>query len=135
VSGSAQWGLQQAVYARLSGDATLTSTLGADVYDETPQDAAYPYVVIGEDTELPDDTMGVTGRSMTLVLHYWSQYPGAREVKQVHARVDALLDRWTPTVAGWSLTETQFEFFEIVRDPDGITRHGIARYRVHAKQG
>jgi hypothetical protein len=119
------------MYTRLSGDATLTTTLGAAVYDDVPDGAALPYVAIGDVTEAPNDTMGKTGRDLTVTVHTWSQYQGMREVKQIQNRIDALLDRWAPTVSGWAAVEMLQEFFETFRDPDGDTMHGVARYRIH----
>lgn len=134
MSGSPSWPLQQAIWSRLNGDSTLTTTLGAAVYDDTPDGAAFPYVVVGDVTEAPRDTMGTTGRDSTVTLHVWSQYPGMKQVKEIANRVDVLLDRWRPTVSGWNATDIQLEFFETMRDPDGITRHGVLRYRLHTHQ-
>lgn len=133
MSGSPSFPLQEAIYTRLSGDATLVTTLGAAVYDDVPDSAAFPYVTIGEITEGPNDTMGRTGRDLTVTVHMWSQYKGMKQVKQIQNRVDALLDRWAVTVSGWSATHMVQEFFETFRDPDGQTRHGVSRYRVHIK--
>ncbi len=129
--GSPSFPLQEAIYSRLSGDATLVTTFGAAVYDDVPDSAPFPYVAIGEITEVANDTMGKTGRDLTVTVHAWSQYKGMKQVKQVQNRVDLLLDRWAPTVTGWAATEMLQEFFETFRDPDGTTRHGVARYRVH----
>lgn len=134
MSGSPQWTLQQAIYTRLNSDSNLTSTLGAAVYDDVPDSAPFPYVVIGDVTEGPNDTMGTTGRDATVTVHTWSQYEGSKEIKQIQNRVDELLDRWSPTVSGWYATDMQQEFFETMRDPDGITRHGVSRYRLHLHQ-
>ncbi len=134
MSGSPAFELQKAVYARLNGDTTLVTTLGASVYDDTPDKSNYPYVVIGECTEVPNDTMGTTGRDMTLTIHAWSQKPGKKQVKDILSRIDQLLDRWTPTVVGWNSVQMLFEFSESFRDEDGITRHGVARYRTHNHQ-
>lgn len=134
MSGSPAWPIQTAVYSRLSGDTTLVTTLGAQVYDKVPDSAAFPYVVIGDDTETPNDTMGKTGRDTTLTIHTWSQYPGKKQTKEIQDRVDELLDRWTPTVAGWSATQMLQEFRESFMDPDGVTRHGVSRYRIHTHE-
>lgn len=131
MSGSPALPLQGAVNTRLSGDATLVTTLGAQVYDDVPDSAAFPYVALGEITEVPNDTMGKTGRDMTVTIHSWSQYPGMKQVKEIQNRVDVLLDRWLPTVTGWNAVHMLQEFFETFRDPDGITRHGVSRYRIH----
>jgi hypothetical protein len=134
VSGSPQWALQQAIYSRLSGDTALVTTLGASVYDDPPDSGAFPYVVIGDVTEAPRDTMGTTGRDATVTVHIWSQQESSKQVKLIQNRVDELLDRWAPTVASWTTHEMQQDFFESFRDPDGITRHGVSRYRVHLHQ-
>lgn len=134
MSGSPILNLQAAIYTRLSGDATLTTTLGAGVYDEVPAGSAFPYVTIGEVTEAPRDTMGVTGRDVTVTVHYWSQAKGTKEIHQIHNQVDTLLDRWQPTVSGWNPSVMLLEFFDTFRDGDGVTRHGVARYRIHAHQ-
>lgn len=131
--GSPSGSLQQAMYTRLSSDATLVTTLGAQVYDNVPDSAAFPYVVIGDVTEGPNDTMGKTGRDLTVTVHSWSQTKSWKQIKDVQNRVDLLLDRWAVTVTGWSATHMLQEFFETFRDPDGVTRHGVARYRVHIK--
>lgn len=131
MSGSPTWPLQQSVYTRLSGDTELVTTLGAAVYDHVPDSAAFPYVALGDVTEGFADNMGRTGRNLTITVHIWSQYAGMKQVKQIADRVDDLLDRWTPTVAGWSATEMLHEFFETMRDPDGVTRHGVSRFRIH----
>lgn len=131
MSGSPTWPLQEAIYTRLSGDSSLTSSLGAAVYDDVPDSAPFPYVVIGAVTEAPNDTMGTTGRDLTVTVHSWSQYQGMKQVKQIQNRVDQLLDRWLPTVTGWATTHMQQEFFETFEDPDGDTKHGVARYRIH----
>lgn len=137
MSGSPSFPLQTAVYARLSGDATLVTTLGADVYDAVPDDADFPYVSIGECTESPNDTMGKTGRDMTITVHTWSRYEGMKEVDQIQDRVDALLDRWAPTVSGWSATTMLHEFFESLTETlesSHRLRHGVARYRIHISE-
>lgn len=128
--GSPSSPLQDAIYARLSGDSTLTSTLGAAIYDVVPDRAAFPYVEIGDQTETPNDTMGKTGRDVSVTIHTWTQARSKQQTQQIQNRVDLLLDRWLPTVTGWGATEMLQEFFETFRDEDGLTQHGVARYRV-----
>ena len=36
--------LQTAIYSALSGDSNLTSTLSCGVYDDTPEESAFPYI-------------------------------------------------------------------------------------------
>ena len=124
-----QFALQEALYARLNNDSTLTSTYGAAVYDEVPEGSGFPYVAIGESTALDYSTNDVTGSENTLVFHVWSQYRGAKETKNIMDRLHDLLHDYSLSVTGANLINLRFEFSDLVRDPDGITRHGVMRFR------
>lgn len=135
MSGSPASPFQDAIYTRLSGDATLVTTLGAGVYDVVPDRAAFPYVTIGEQTEAPNDTMGKTGRDVTITVHIWTRDSESRSKQPAQLlmnRVDALLDRWALSVSGWNATEMLFDGGDgPFRDEDGLTIHGVRRYRTH----
>ena len=73
------WALQQAVFARLGAFAALTALVGARIYDHAPQDATFPYVVIGDDTTIPFDTHSTVGGEHTITVHTWSRYRGRSE--------------------------------------------------------
>lgn len=124
-----QFALQQALYAVLSGDSTLTSTLGASVYDEVPQPSSYPYVQIGEDNTLDYSTKDLVGSETVVNIHVWSRYPGAKEAKQIIDRIHSLLHDSNLTVTGHNFINMRMEFSDILRDPDGATRHGVMRFR------
>ena len=125
----AAFAVQTAIHARLTGDATLMATLDA-VHDQVPENAAFPYLTIGEDTASDFGTKTEQGQSLTLSLHAWSRAHGRRQVKDILARVHALLHEQALTVAGFTHVMTRFEFTQTFRDPDGLTQHGVARYRV-----
>lgn len=126
-----QWEFQQALFTALNGDSTLTTTLGASIFDHVPdhQAVTFPYVVIGEDTMLDYSTKDLVGSDVTVTLHVWSQYRGSKEVKQVMDRVHTLLHDSNLTVTGRNLINLRSEFSDVLRDPDGITRHGVMRFR------
>ena len=124
-----QFALQEALYARLNNDSTLTSTLGSSVYDEAPEGSGFPYVVLGETTAIDYGTKDVNGSENTVMLHVWSQYRGAKEVKNIMDRLHDLLHDYSMSVSGANLINLRFEFSDLLRDPDGITRHGVMRFR------
>ena len=124
-----QFALQEAIYTRLSNDSTLTDTNGASVYDEVPEGSSYPYVTIGETTALDYSTKDVNGSEQTLTLHVWSQYRGAKESKNIMDRLHDLLHNYSLSVTGANLINLRLEFSDLLRDPDGITRHGVVRFR------
>ena len=124
-----QFALQEAIYTRLNNDSTLTSTYGASVYDEVPEGSSFPYVSIGETTALDYSTNDVDGSEQTMTLHVWSQYRGTKETKNILDRLHDLLHDYSLSVTGANLINLRFDFSDLFRDPDGITRHGVIRFR------
>ncbi|MFQ5774192.1 MAG: DUF3168 domain-containing protein [Kiloniellaceae bacterium] len=131
MSADSQWPLQQAVHAALSGDAALRALLGgpARVFDHVPQGGAFPYVVIGEATSGPFDGKTENGMEQTLTIHTWSRYRGLKETKEIMAAVAAALDGQGLALAGHALVLLRFAFGATFLDPDGLTRHGVQRFR------
>jgi|SRR5690606_2996377 len=121
--------LQQAVYDQLSGYPGMPT-----VYDDVPGDAAFPYVVIGDDTHIPFDTDDSLGSESTLTLHVWSRYRGKKECKDIMALIYAALTRQPLALDGHDLITIEFEYSEVVLDPDGQTRHGVQRFRALVEQ-
>ena len=44
-------------------------------------------------------------------------------------RIHTLLHNGSVSVSGFNLIRLQFEFSDVMRDPDGVTRHGVMRFR------
>ncbi|MFJ4863397.1 DUF3168 domain-containing protein [Streptomyces sp. NPDC088748] len=127
--------VQAAVYARLTGDATLMALLSG-VYDFVPESVAFDYVVIGEATEIPDNRHGGFGRETTLTLHVWSKYRGHARGQRIAARITALLDHQPLTIADLHHVSTRFEFSQTLTDPEppGDIRHIPMRFRITTEQ-
>lgn len=118
--------LQAAIYTAISG------TTG-DTYDHIPTGAAYPYKVIGEITEAPDDLHDREGSDVTATFHIWSKALGTKETNAIKKEIDAALHHAELTVTGarvWSVTR-EFSTTLRDRDPDtgDVLRHGVVRYR------
>tara|TARA_R110000787_G_scaffold37800_2_gene95777 strand:- start:146 stop:547 length:402 start_codon:yes stop_codon:yes gene_type:complete len=124
-----QFALQTAIYSTLSNDNNLTSTLGAGVFDEVTEGATYPFVVLGEETAIDYGTKDLVGGETTINIHIWSQYKGSKETKNIMDRIHDLLHDSDISVSGFNLINLRFEYSDIMRDPDGVTRHGVMRFR------
>ena len=124
-----QFALQSIIYSTLNGDNTITSTYGAGVYDEPLEGATYPFVRIGEETAVDYSTKDVVGGEYIINIHVWSQYKGSKETKQIMDRIHDLLHDSSLSVTGFNLINLRFDFSDIMIDPDGITRHGVMRFR------
>jgi hypothetical protein len=121
--------LQSRIYSTLNGDSNLTSTLGASIFDDVPQGSSYPFVTIGEEQSNEYGTMDLDGTDTAITIHVWSRYDGAKETKEILDRIHTLLHDSSLSVTGYNLVNLRFEFSDIMRDPDGVTRHGVIRFR------
>lgn len=127
--------VQLAIYARLTGDSALMDLI-SDVFDYVPETAAYPFIVIGEAIETPDNRHGGFGRQTVVTLHVWTQHRGHSKGLAIAAKVTALLDHQPLTITGLDHIVTRFEFSQTLTDPEppGDIRHVVLRYRVVTEQ-
>ncbi|MFD6421707.1 DUF3168 domain-containing protein [Streptomyces sp. NPDC060198] len=127
--------IQRAVYAVLTGDEPLGALI-AGVYDYLPETADYPFVVIGEAIETPDNSHDRYGRQTVITLHVWTQARGHTEGLTVAARVTALLDHRPLVLDGLDHVSTRHEYSQTLTDPEppGNIRHVVLRYRVITEQ-
>src|SRR3569833_3687152 len=87
--------LQAGIYGRLAGYSALTTALsGAFIYDHVPQASAAPYVLIGEDTLIGDDTKTANGWDGTLTIHVWDfEKAGRKSIKALMGYIYGALHR------------------------------------------
>ncbi len=132
MTADSQWPVQEAIYGALIGDPTLQGLLGnpARVFDHAPQGSDFPYLVIGESQASQFDTKTESGLDQRLTLHTWSRYRGLKETKEIMAAVIDALDGQSLAVGGHALVLLRFEFATTIVDDDGLTRHGVQRFRV-----
>jgi len=120
--------LQKSIFNALDGDSTLQN-LVTDVYDFVPENTAFPYVKVGEETSIDNGTKTLQGNEHTLVIHTFSRYRGSKEVKEIMSRIYALLHESSLSVTGASLVNLRFEFSDVIKENDGFTSHGLQRFR------
>ncbi|MBV1933642.1 MAG: DUF3168 domain-containing protein [Parvibaculaceae bacterium] len=102
------WPLQKALYARLSVNSDVITTLGgAGLYDEVPVAALYPYVTFGSaaSTPLGEDACDSAEHKMTLDV--WSQRRGSGQAKQVLSALAIALEEESLTLTGAILVNLQ----------------------------
>ena len=121
--------LQQTVFNALDQSSTLQN-LVTDVYDFVPESTAFPYVKIGEQTMVDDGTKDKKGSDFTIEVHTFSRYRGSVEIKNIMSVVYDILHESSLSVSGASLVNMRFEFSDIIKENDGLTTHGLQRFRV-----
>jgi len=121
--------LQKAVVAALVADGAVGALIGDRVYDAPPRDAAFPYVTIGG-TRVEDWSTGTEdGAEIRLTLEVWSRERGKRECHEILETVEAALHQAALSLEDHALVNLRFEFADVDRERDGVTYHGVARFR------
>ena len=125
---SAALSLQESIFQRLK------KHLDHAVYDQPPQNAKFPYVTLGEDTVVDWSTKLAPGEEITHTLHIWSQYPGMQELKTLIDQTIQALTISPLVISGFDVVVSAMDGIQTLRDPDGITRHGVLRFRFKVSQ-
>lgn len=125
---------QNALYTVLSNDSAL-SALITGVFDAVPQTQTFPYIVLGDMIQVPDDSFGDETShtyNITATLHIWSRAQGFAEALTINRQIYRLLHRQHQNLSlnGYSCTLCYHAMTWTLRDPDGLTRHVPVRYKV-----
>ncbi|WP_116048606.1 DUF3168 domain-containing protein [Amycolatopsis palatopharyngis] len=126
---TAAWPVQVAMRAKLLSDPQLLEVVSG-VFDYVDGTATFPYLTVGQATEVPDDAHDAQGLAVTVTIHVWSKYKGFAEALAILGHVDRLLDRQPLAVAGFTDVSVAREFHETLRDPDPQIRHIPVRFRI-----
>lgn len=140
VAGSPLAPFADAIYRRLSGDATLlalaTGGVGASL--SRTERTEPPYVVVGsrELLSTPDGgSMQIEGGSAAVTVEVFSKENGPQEAQDIQSRIRALLQRYDLSIAGYVMhggsliCEDERVFSDF--DPDMPERsgfHGVQRW-------
>ena len=122
--------LQTGLRAALLADAALVTALGgAQVFDDVPREAPFPYITIGEIETRDWSTQTSRGNEHTVTVHVWSRYRGRKQVQELIAEVDRILDGTDPPLADHRLVNLSTVFWTALREPDGEVYRGTVRLR------
>jgi Protein of unknown function (DUF3168) len=132
----------EAVVAVLAADATL-ATLITGVFNDVPDQQAFPYVLVRTATERGMHTLGGAavglGWNNVIRVHVYSRYQGDLEALQILERVVALLNFAALTVTGYTHVTCEYANAGavarvLVEDVDKVeTRHIPAEFRVRVR--
>lgn len=123
--------LFSAIYSALSSDAALTAALGGAgrIYDTPPEAAAVPYVVIGEETATDYSSSLTDAEEHTVTIHVWTEARSSLPNKTIQGLVRGALHEQGLALSAGTLCNLRCEFRETLRDPDGLSWHGVLRFR------
>jgi hypothetical protein len=121
--------VQAIIYTLLSADDQL-STLGVTVYDHAPDNASYPYIVIGEDAFDDFGAHDVDGFEAVLEMHTWTQAEGKKPCKEIQDRLYQLLHDTDLGLSEHKTISLRGGMTTTMLDPDGRTYHGVNRFNL-----
>ena len=118
--------LQKLIYDRLTAYASLTALVSTRIYDIPPQNTAFPYVSFGPSSQIEDDAECIIGSEHTFQIDVWSRYQGGYlECKQITGQIKKALHLFAGSMTDNALVELRVESVRHMRDPDGMTSHGV----------
>lgn len=120
--------LQEAIYSTLNGDATLTGLI-TGIFDSVPDDSTLPVVIVGPQTTNDNGSKTLDGRDYIFNVDVYSDYRGMKEIKNIQKEIYRLLHESSLSVSGASFVDCRCEFTTDILEDDGITRHGVMRFR------
>lgn len=129
--------LQNAVEAALRGSDALAGAMGLQkvrLYTlSAPTDAPFPYLVIGEDQIVDDETECAASSEAFTTVHVWSRVEddvsaSRAQAKAIAGLVRTILNAALPLV-GFVTTEWRFETVRHLTDPDQRTAHSVVEHR------
>jgi hypothetical protein len=121
--------LQAAVYAALTADAQLDALIDGRVYDFVPNETAFPFVSFGPVNAGDWSTLTTAGAETFFVLDFWSRKPGRVQAQAMMARAYSALHAQTLILSGHAVAVLRIADSRVIRDPDGVTTHGVMRFR------
>lgn len=124
--------MQRAIFAALNG------AVGVPVYDEAPLGAATPYVQIGDDAYVQDDTHEAGGRGWTGIIgiEVWDALTAGRSgIKALLDVIDGLLHgNEALAVAGFRLNWIRYQTSSTVRSDDNPLYRGLITFEVRLQE-
>lgn len=98
---STMWEIQKAIYNLIVADTTLMGMIGNRIYDEPLTNNVYPYIVLGNFTEISDNTLDGIGYDSTFTISIYSK-PGSEgwyQAKSIYVRLNELLNMKKPSLS------------------------------------
>lgn len=137
-TGTAQSALEPiaaAIYTALNGSVTFTAL--SPILNEVPQGQLRPYTILENFTEVPWNTMGEFGKTVTFQLHIISDATGDREgIRILNAAIGAL-DYQKFAVTNHKMVQCKYEHLQHWTEEaiGGVkVRHFVPIFRVDVTQ-
>ena len=129
---SAMWEVQKALYDALVGNTAFMALISNRIYDEPNTNEEYPYVEIGDGTEVSVNRLNKLGYNNTLTLYIYTKPYGLGwyPAKQILSSMNTVLNIKRFTMSNYNMGGCKFDNALEEKDKDKRIIH--ARYRIWA---
>jgi hypothetical protein len=131
-----------ATIAALKADSALAGMLSTyagqpSVFTHVPQDLgeSYPWVNIFGITSEQFDNDATLGFRCQMTVHSWSNVRDMGEINSIKKAIYDVLHNNTLSLGDYSSVEYCQTFSNTLRDPDGITLHGVQEFLIIVQEG
>jgi hypothetical protein len=124
---SADFAVQKAVYARLTGSLAVTALVpAANIIDRNARPTPDPSIVIGEGQTVEGGDIARTVVTVFLTLHVWQREQGLAGVKLIAAAIRSAIKMGRLALdAPYHCGDCRVSSSQFLRDPDGESSHGV----------
>lgn len=132
MGGDATASVQKAIFRTLTEDPELMNQLGGgdSVRDYMAQDVPYPWIFVGDDVATDAGSKSAPGMEIVHSIHSFTRDRGRLKLRAIMARIYDLLHEQPMTLDESVATFCRFESQNTLMDSDGVTRHGVQRFRI-----
>lgn len=122
--------IQGFIVSRLKANTALMALINGvyDVPPASPWGTKNAYVSLGATDIIPDDADCVTGETHTVQIDVWSRAVGMPACKAICSAVKRSLHDAPVEFAENALVSVQCTLSRTLRDPDGLTNHGVLQF-------
>ena len=134
-----QWDVQVAVGQKLQAANIMAVRDGGvsrpvQIFDDVPEDATMPYIVLGDDVATDDSDDLDTAEVHIVTFHCFSAERSRQEVKLMLKSIYQALNRSDINLPEGQAVDIQFvQSATAIENEDGLTRTGSISFRVHIK--
>lgn len=134
---SASSALQKAVWQALTGDPAVSALVGDRVYDVPPDEPGVPYLSFGPSSVVTERRDGFRSRTEAVQIDVWTRDGLRRQpCKAICDAVIDLLDQGRLTLDHpYGFARMDLVLARVMRDPDGITTHGVLQFEAEVTGG
>lgn len=124
------------VVTTLKASTDVTDAATGGVYNNVPQNTAFPYLEVTSPTDRREDAVGQLGASVLVDVKAVSQFRGDAEAAGIIDAAIQALNGTRPTVTGHTIFGIAWEQSERFREVINgvVTRHHVATFRVWTGQ-